>query len=74
MDAWSIRAEYEDNRKARGLNGDYGYWRLRTLGVSPRHSSGIGSNGFVDIWGIDVGLESNESIRPALWLYLDTSS
>ena len=78
VDAWAIREEYEDIRRARRSNsGEWSYWRLRTPGVSPRHSSGIGSNGFVDIWGIDVGLgglESHESIRPALWLYLDTSS
>ena len=46
-----------------------GWWWLRSPGISGNHAAGVGTNGNVDRYGLNVYYYEG-AVRPALWLNL----
>jgi hypothetical protein len=65
---WGFHDQYSENRIARSVDGEVGFWWLRSPGLLARDVAGISRDGYLHVSGTpdrnDLGW-----IRPALWLY-----
>lgn len=68
---WFINDQFNDNRKARYINGGYTWWFLRSPGYNTHYQSGVSGIDYDGSFGVHAGGVFNRyGVRPALWLKL----